>query len=128
MFSKNKNTDPTTSEAYEMLEKVRRRIKQKKWLYYHFVFFLVGSIFLIIINKVLKVKEEWNWFVWAVTLWAFLLALHAFNVFVTHKFLGKEWEQKQREKLVARQKERIAELQREIDAVLPLPRRQKDPD
>ncbi|WP_316928094.1 hypothetical protein [Gillisia marina] len=36
--------------------------------------------------------------------------------------MGKEWEQKQLEKLVARQKERIAELQQKVDRDYPLPK------
>lgn len=115
------------SDAYEQLEKARQRIKQKKRLYYHFVVFLVGSVFLIIINKFLKVKEEWDWFVWVIVLWAFLLVIHTFNVFITHKFLGKDWEEKQREKLVARQRARIEKLKREVEKEFPLPGNRKDP-
>ncbi len=127
MTSGSKTTGETTEETYALMEKAQRRIKQKKRLYYHFVFFLVGSVFLIIINKVLKVKEEWgDWFVWAIILWAFLLAIHAFNVYVTQKFLGKEWEQKQREKLIEKQRNRIAEIEQEVKAAFPPPRQQKD--
>ncbi|MEM9685757.1 MAG: 2TM domain-containing protein [Bacteroidota bacterium] len=125
MAPKQHSGEQTASETYELLEKAQQRIKQKKRLYYHFVLFLIGSIFLIIVNKILKVKEEWDWFVWAVTLWSFLLVLHTFNVFVTHKFLGKAWEQKQREKLIAKQQHRIAEIEQEVKAALPDPQ-QKD--
>ena len=98
MSSGSKNTGETTEETYALLEKAQQRIKQKKRLYYHFVFFLVGSVFLIIINKALKIGNEWgDWFVWAIIFWAFLLVIHFFNVYVTQRFLGKEWEQKQRE-------------------------------
>ncbi|NER12564.1 hypothetical protein GWK08_03860 [Leptobacterium flavescens] len=119
MFSKNKNIPEIDREQHELLEDANKRILQKKRLYYHFVVFLIGSVFLVIINKILKYGEEYNWFVWAITLWAFLFAFHLFNVYVTHKFLGKEWERKQREKLVAKQKEKIAKLQREIEQEFP---------
>jgi len=36
-----------------------------------------------------------------------------FNVFITHKFMGKEWEDRQMEKLKAQQEERIAELKKQ---------------
>ena len=126
MSSKNKTNGEKISKTYELAEKAQRRIKQKKRLYYHFVLFLVGSVFLIIVNKVLKVKEEWDWFVWAITFWAFLWVVHFFNVFVTHKFLGKEWEQKQREKLIARQMDRIAEIEQEVRAAFPSSQNPKD--
>ncbi|MGC1516821.1 MAG: 2TM domain-containing protein [Maribacter sp.] len=114
MFSKNKNTSKLDLEQHELLENAQKRIQQKKRLYTHFVVFLVGSVFLILINKILKYGQEYNWFVWAITFWGFLFVLHIFNVFVTHKFLGKEWERSQREKLVQKQKERISEMEKEM--------------
>ena len=40
--------------------------------------------------------------------------------FVTKKFLGLDWERAQREKLVAQQKKRISEIQKEIETDFPL--------
>ncbi|MCX2681659.1 2TM domain-containing protein [Galbibacter sp. EGI 63066] len=117
MFSKNKNKtlNEVDEEQHELLENAQSRIKQKKRLYYHFVIFLIGSVFMIIANKILKYGENLNWFVWAIMIWAFLFIIHFINVFITHKFMGKEWERKQREKLVVKQKTRIAKLQEEIE-------------
>ncbi|MEE9363027.1 MAG: 2TM domain-containing protein [Cellulophaga sp.] len=120
MFSKNKSDPKIDLEQHELLENAQNRVKQKKRLYSHFVVFLIGSVFLILINKILKYGENYDWFVWAITLWAFLFAMHAFNVFVTRKFMGKEWERNQREKLVLKQKERISELQKEIETEFPI--------
>lgn len=115
MVSKNNTPDKIDLEQHELLENAQNRIRQKKRLYYHFVIFLVGSVFLIIINKVLGYGESYDWFVWAITLWGFLFIVHLFNVYVTHKFMGKEWERAQREKLVRKQKERITKLEEEIE-------------
>ena len=120
MFSKNKKKSLIELEQHELLEHAQMRIKQKKRLYNHFVVFLIGSVFMIIINKILKYGVEYNWFIWAITLWAFLFAIHLFNVFVTTKFMGLEWERSQREKLVLKQKQKIAELQKEIETEFPL--------
>ncbi|MEX0290702.1 MAG: 2TM domain-containing protein [Flavobacteriaceae bacterium] len=120
MFSENKSETKIALEQHEQLEYAQKRIRQKKRLFGHFVVFLIGSIFLVVINKLLKYGEEYDWFVWAITLWAFLFVLHFFNVFVTHKFLGKDWERQQREKLVRKQKEKIAEIQKEIETDFPL--------
>ncbi|RNC91792.1 MAG: hypothetical protein ED555_01340 [Allomuricauda sp.] len=120
MFSKKKPETEVAIEQHELLENAQNRIKQKKRLYSHFVIFLIGSVFLILINKILNYGEEYNWFIWAITAWAFLFVLHAFNVFITSKFMGQQWEREQREKLVAKQKQRIAELQREVDQDFPL--------
>tara|TARA_R110000765_G_scaffold3900_1_gene12250 strand:+ start:3562 stop:3951 length:390 start_codon:yes stop_codon:yes gene_type:complete len=115
MFSKNKNTPKLNLEQHELLENAQKRIRQKKRLYTHFVVFLVGSVFLALINKILKYGQEYNWFIWAITFWAFLFVLHIFNVFITHKFMGKDWERSEREKLVQKQKQRINEMKKEIE-------------
>ncbi|MFK7812136.1 MAG: 2TM domain-containing protein [Maribacter sp.] len=120
MLSKNKNTQGINLEQHELLETAQKRITQKKRLFIHFVIFLTGSVFLILINKILKYGDTYDWFIWAITFWAFLFVLHVFNVFVTKKFMGKDWERSQREKLVAKQKAKIAELQKEIETDFPL--------
>ncbi len=120
MFSKNKTTSEVDLEQHELLEHAQTRIKQKKRVYIHFVIFLIGSVFLVLINKILKYGERYDWFVWGITFWAFLFVIHAFNVFFTQKFMGKAWERNQREKLVAKQRQRIAALQKEIETDFPL--------
>lgn len=115
MFSKNKNTSKLDLEQHELLENAQKRVRQKKRLYTHFVVFLVGSVFLVLINKILKYGQEYNWFIWAITFWAFLFILHIFNVFITNKFMGQDWERSQREKLVQKQKERIAAMEKEFE-------------
>lgn len=120
MLSFKKEKKSVDLEQHELLEHAQKRIKQKKRLFSHFVLFLIGSVFLILINKILKYGENYDWFIWAITFWAFLFVIHAFNVFVTHKFMGQDWERKQREKLVAQQKERIAQIQKDIETDFPL--------
>lgn len=120
MSSENKNDPSIEKEQHEQLEYAHKRIRQKKNLYVHFVLFLIGSIFLVLINKILKYGEEYNWFIWAITFWAFLFVVHLVNVFVTQKFMGLDWERKQREKLVEKQRQRIRELQKEIDTDFPM--------
>ncbi|MDO9039162.1 MAG: 2TM domain-containing protein [Lutibacter sp.] len=104
------------NEQHELYENARERAKQKKRLYYHFIVFLVGGVFLILLNKFLKVGENVveNWFVWAIVLWFFFFVLHFINVFVTHRFMGKDWERMQTEKLVKEQELKISKLEKEM--------------
>ena len=120
MLSRKKEKSTVDLEQHELLENAQKRIKQKKRLFSHFVIFLIGSVFLILINKILKYGEEYDWFIWAILVWAFLFILHAFNVFVTHRFMGQDWERRQRELLVEKQKKRISEIQKEIETEFPL--------
>ncbi|MFK7748318.1 MAG: dihydrofolate reductase, partial [Kordia sp.] len=73
----------------------------------------------VLINVVLGLGEDatlfgTKWFVWAVFLWLFAFLFHAFDVYVTNKFMGKNWEAKQLETLVAQQENRIAELKQKF--------------
>lgn len=120
MFSKNEAKSELDIEQHELLEHAQKRIKQKKRLFSHFVIFLIGSVFIVLINKILKQGEAYDWYIWAISVWAFIFLVHVFNVFVTYKFMGTAWERKQREKLVAKQKKRIAEMQKEIDTNFPI--------
>jgi hypothetical protein len=108
-------------EQHEQLEYAQKRVAQKKKLYRHFLLFLVGSLFFIILNKALNYGGEYDWYLWGILLWFFLLILHALNVFLLNPFMGQEWERSQRERLVAQQQERIAALQKEIDREIPIP-------
>ena len=119
MFGKKKAVPQIDKEQLELIKTAQARVKQKKRLYIHFVVFLIGAVFLIILNTVIGVGEEVtlfgkNWFVFAILAWLFLFVYHLFNVFITHKFMGKDWEQQQLDKLVAKQKERITQLEKTI--------------
>lgn len=124
MFGKKKPVEKIDKEQLELIETAQRRIKQKKRLYYHFVIFLIGALFLILLNTVIGIGEQtkiWglDWFVFAILAWLFLFVFHLFNVFITHKFMGKSWEEAQLSKLVAKQKERISKLQAEVEKTHP---------
>ena len=125
MFSKKKNPSKLDADQRQLYENARARALQKKRLFQHFVIFLVGAVLLIVLNVVIGYQEDfmplgYNWFVWAILAWSFFFFIHVINVWVTSSFMGKEWEQKQLEKLVAKQKERIAELQQRVDRDYPL--------
>jgi dihydrofolate reductase len=115
MFGKKKKKPEIDKDQLELIEYAQRRVKQKKRLYVHFVLFLIGSLFIILLNLALGFGKDFkpldtDWFVFAILIWAFLLLYHMFNVFVTHRFMGKDWEQNQLNKLVALQQQRIDKL------------------
>ncbi len=100
---------------HELYEYARLRLKQKKRLYYHFVLFVLGSIFFVIANKLLGVFPESNWFLWAITIWTFIFVLHFIRVFITDSFMNKNWERTQIDKLIAKQERKIEQLQKDLD-------------
>ncbi|MEN3324712.1 dihydrofolate reductase [Mariniflexile soesokkakense] len=119
MFGKKKDIPQIDKDQLELIQNAQKRINQKKRLYIHFVVFLIGAVFLIIANTILGIGKnfkifELNWFVYAIFFWLFLFVYHLFNVFITHKFMGKAWEEQQLNKLVAKQQVRIEKLKQEL--------------
>lgn len=102
-------------EFHEQYEYARNRIKQKKRLYYHFVFFMLASIFLITAAYFFDAGLNIHWCIWGITLWAFFFVLHFIKVFITDRFMNKNWERDQIERLVALQQKKIAKLQSKIE-------------
>jgi len=103
------------SEQYEIYEKARKRTKQKKRLYFHFILFLIGSVFFVVLNKVIKYKPELDWFVWAILIWLLILIIHFINVFVMNRFFGKEWVRIQTEKLVEKHQIKLDNLEKSLE-------------
>ena len=119
MFGKKKQTPSIDKDQLELIENAQKRIKQKKRLYIHFVVFLIGAVFLIIANTVLGIGEDFkiagiNWFVYAILAWLFLFIYHFVNVFITNKFMSKDWEKQQLDRLVAKQQQRINKLEADL--------------
>ncbi|WP_272021918.1 dihydrofolate reductase [Olleya namhaensis] len=121
MFGIKKKEKPQIDkEQLELIKNAQRRIKQKKRLYAHFVIFLIGAVFLIVANTVLGIGKETkffgiDWFVFAIMAWLFFFLYHLFSVFVTSKFMGKEWEEQQLAKLVTKQKVRVEKLKLQVE-------------
>lgn len=109
----------------ELIENAQRRIKQKKRLVTHFVVFIAASILFIVLNLILGFGETFrpfntDWFVWAILIWAFFLLIHFINVVFINQLMGKEWENRQLERLVEKQQIRIEKMQKQVDKDYPL--------
>ncbi|WP_445382927.1 2TM domain-containing protein [Robiginitalea sp. IMCC43444] len=128
MLSKNKKGTTLDLEQHEQVEYAQRRIRQKKNLYRHFVFFLIGSVFIVFLNKILKYGETYDWYLWVILVWSFFLLVHLVQVFIMDPFMGQQWERRQREQLLQKQQERIRALQKEVEASHPLPEPPKKKD
>lgn len=106
---------------YELYEEARKRVKQKKLLFFHFVVFVLGSLLMYVSNVFLsKDPTTFKWYPWAISIWAFLLALHAVNVLIVDSFMNKKWEHRQIDKLIEKQKVKIEELQKKVELEYPI--------
>ncbi|MCK8480898.1 dihydrofolate reductase [Psychroserpens algicola] len=119
MFGKKKSIPQIDKAQLELIKYAEKRIRQKKRVYIHFVIFLIGSVILILANTVLGIGKDFkiaglDWFVIAIVLWLALFIYHFISVFITHSFMGKDWEDQQREALVAKQQERIDALKQKF--------------
>lgn len=117
-----KRIDPAIRELYE---NAHQRIKQKKRLMTHLVFFIAGAVIFIVLNIVMGYQSDFKplgmyWFVSAILLWLFFFIIHAINVFLVNKLMGKEWEEKQMNRLVEKQLEKVRNLQQKVDKKHPI--------
>ncbi|WP_396145259.1 2TM domain-containing protein [Flavobacterium sp.] len=103
------------TEQHEMYEYARRRIKQKKGLYFHFVLFFLGGLFIFALNKWMNVGEPTNWYIWVITAWFFIFILHFIKVFITDSFMNKNWEREQINRLMTMQEKKIEQLKNEVE-------------
>ena len=105
-------------EIQEQYEYARKRIRQKKVLYFHFVFFLIGSLFMFVANELLELGKPMRWDIWASTIWFFIVILHFINVYITNRFMNKNWENQQIERLMLKQKQKITQLEAKTEEQL----------
>jgi len=101
---------------HEQYENARKRTKQKKRLYFHFILFVLGAITLAILNKGLGIGEDIinNWYLIAITIWVFLFLIHVVNVFVTNRFFGKEWERIHTDKILKKHDKKVTKLEKKV--------------
>ena len=104
-------------ETYDLYEYARKRIRQKKGLYFHFVLFILGSLFLFIANRFFDFGNgiNQNWCIWVITIWLFIFILHFIKVYITDRFMNKNWEKEQIDRLVTLQQKKITQLQTKIN-------------
>jgi amino acid transporter len=94
----------------EQYEYARKRIRQKKVLYFHFILFLLGSLFMYVANALMEVGAPTIWYTWVIAGWLFLLILHFIKVYITDRFMNKDWERDQVNKLVTKQQNRLEKI------------------
>lgn len=101
-------------ELHEQYEYARRRIKQKKRLYFHFVVFVLGSLLLFVAHNFLDSMVVSDWYLWIIIIWLFLFIMHFIKIFITDRFMNKDWEREQIDRLVALQKKKVDQLEAQI--------------
>ena len=80
--------------------------------------FLAG-IFLFIATKVFNFNQDAHWHIWLITAWLFLFILHFIKVFITDRFMDKNWEREQIDRLVGMQEKKIEELKNHLSEETP---------
>ena len=98
------------ADQHELYENVKSRVTQKRFLFYHLVLLLIGSVFLFVVNKWLSFYPEKDWWTWVVTIWVFIFIFHTIKFFIINKFMDKNWERNQIDKLILQQTKKIEVL------------------
>ncbi len=103
-----------TDDHHVIYEAARKRAKEKRGLYYHFLLFLVGSVFFLVLNKYLNVYPEKDWYFWAIMFWLFLLVMHVLRIFVFKPMFGEEWLRRETDKLMTKHKQKVTALENKL--------------
>jgi len=125
MFSRSKKVEEDIDPRQkELFEHAQERIKEKKNLYTHFIFYLVGCVFVIILNILLDFGSEFrpfnlDWFVYVVLIWSFFMMIHTVRILLFSRFMGKSWQASQMAYLVEKQKKKIAEMEEKLNLEIP---------
>ena len=118
MFSD--KTSHIDDNTIELLENAQKRVRQKRNVYRHFIFFLFISGFILFVNLALSVGEnliffDYSWSIWIVLIWSFILLYHLFDVFVSKRIISKKWVSAQKSHLIKVQQEKIRSLKKDIE-------------
>ncbi len=100
-------------DQHELYEYARQRIRQKKRLYFHFVLFLIGSLFAFVTTHFGFLPVSNPVCVWVLTTWFFVLILHFIKVYITDRFMNKNWERAQIDRLIEKQEVKLKQLETE---------------
>ena len=118
MFSD--KTSHIDDNTIELLENAQNRVRQKRNVYRHFIFFLFISGFILFVDLALSVGEnliffDYSWSIWIVLIWSFILLYHLFDVFISKRILSKKWVSAQKSHLIKVQQEKIRSLKKNIE-------------
>jgi len=105
------------STNYHLYENAKKRIRQRKRLFYHFVVFAIGVIFLLVLNKIFRVGEDTfsDWSYYVIGIWFFIWCIHFSNVHIFNRFMNKEWELRETERLIQKQEAKLSEISQTIE-------------
>jgi len=124
MFGKKKIKPQIDKEQLQLIQNAQRRIKQKKRFYSHAIVFFIFALLLYTFNVGLGFADDIKiatlpWSVIIIILWLVMLFWHFLNVYLFQAFMGKDWEQQQLDKLVAKQQMRIEKIKTELKKEAP---------
>lgn len=114
-------------QEFKMYEYAKRRVKQKRLLLFNFVLFVLGGILMYCINNFVQDPlQVTQWWMWVMSIWTVVLVVQMVNVFVVDRFMGKAWQDKEVERLIELQRQKIEELRKKVEKDFPLVNLKRD--
>ncbi|PWL39205.1 hypothetical protein DKG77_09290 [Flagellimonas aquimarina] len=91
----------------DKLKRAKKQIEELKGFYIHFTIYIIVNTF-ILINIYLKTDDFWQWphFV-TLFAWGIGIFFHASKVFDYNPFFGKNWEKRQIQKYIDKDKKEM---------------------
>ncbi|RAJ16846.1 2TM domain-containing protein [Olleya aquimaris] len=98
----------TTQTNQRRLERAKIRVKKIKGFYTHLLIYVVINLVIVYIN-IQNLEPGESYFQYrnfiTLTLWGFALIIHALTTFLPNFILGVNWEQRQIEKFISKERD-----------------------
>jgi hypothetical protein len=80
------------SSEQERYERASKHVEELKSFYTHLGVYIVVNVGLFLIN--IMTSPRGLWFYWVLIGWGIGLLIHAFNVFISERVMGPDWEER----------------------------------
>jgi len=90
------------SNEQERYERASKEVEELKSFYTHLGVYIVVNIGLILINVITSPGSLW--FYWVLIGWGIGLLIHAFNVLISRKVMGRDWEERKIREIMEKDK------------------------
>ncbi|MBM3315022.1 2TM domain-containing protein [candidate division WOR-3 bacterium] len=90
----------------DLYRRARDRVTAQRSFFIHLIIYLLVNAMLFILNAATRDPDDGWWFYWPLIGWGIGILSHAFSVFGAFGLFNRDWEEKQVEKMVRKERER----------------------
>jgi hypothetical protein len=90
----------------DLYRRARERVTAQRSFFVHLITYLLVNAMLFILNAATRGTDGGWWFYWPLIGWGIGIVSHAFSVFGAFGLFTRDWEEKQVEKMVEKERQK----------------------